>query len=143
MSYSGFFSGLCNCKRQSSDQPGVKWSWDHILSSKLELPTRVSLLYLIRDLFASNLGKCLSSSHLHIFIDLRGSAIESSSEKVGEAHNIVNLVGVIGSTSSNDTVWSNLLSDLGSNFRLWVSHGEDDGIFVESLEACFGENSRC
>ena len=58
------------------------------------------------------LPKLAWSSHLHFLVNLFGSCVESSSEQEWEAHDVVDLVGVVRSSVGDDAIWSPLLGKL-------------------------------
>ena len=117
----------------------VEWRWDNIFTSENELSARYGFLDSFWDLLLGQGRDGLRRCHLHLFIDLAGSAIQSGSEQEWEAHDIIDLVCVVGSAGGNDAVGPVLLSDSWDDFWVRVGHGEDDWVFVQAFHNSFCE----
>jgi len=131
-------------RRDGVEKSGVEGSRDDVVFTERELLSSVGAGDLFRNFFSGEHSKGFGSCHLHSFVNLRRTGVEGTSEEEGEAHHIVNLVGVVRSTSSDDGLRSNFLSNLGTDLRLGVSHSENDWISIHSREPLLlqGSSSR-
>ena len=75
------------------------------------------------------MGKlCQSKSafHLHLLVDFWRSGVECSSENEREAHHVVDLVWIVGSTCCENGIWTDFLRLIRCYLWLWVCHSKDD-----------------
>ena len=131
---SRFGGGLDDGAGNSLHESGVEGRWNDIFATENELTSWYGFPDGIWNLLLGEGGDGLGSCHLHFFVDLAGSAIKSSSEQEWEAHDVIDLVGVVGSAGSNDAIRPVLLGNSWDNFWVWIGHREDDWVFVHALD---------
>ena len=77
------------------------------------------------------LGKVGNSNggrHLHLLIDRRSSHVEGTTEDVGEADDIIDLIRIIGATGSHQHIRACLLSLLVGDLGLGIGKCKDHRI---------------
>lgn len=131
--------GLDDGAGNSLHESGVEGRWNDIFATENELTSWYGFPDGIWNLLPGEGGDGLGSSHLHFLVDLAGSAIKSSSEQEWEAHDVIDLVGVVRSAGSYDTVRPVLSGNSWNNFWVWIGHSKDDWVFVHTLDNCFGK----
>ena len=82
-------------------------------------------------------GECEGGSDLHFFVDAGGAAIEGAAEDAGEGEDVIDLVGEVGASRTNDAS-AGAFCEVGHDFGGGVSHGEDDGIDRHGADHIFG-----
>lgn len=138
-SYSRFGSGLDDGAGNSFHESGIEWRWDNVFATENELASWYGFLDGVWNLLPGKSGNGLGSGHLHLLIDLAGSAIQSCSEQEWEAHDVIDLVGIVRSTGSHNAIRPVLLGNSWDDFWVWIGHSEDDWVFVHALDDCLCE----
>ena len=82
----------------------------------------------VGDRTTRQIGNGTHGSHLHFFVDGRGSGVEGASEYVGETDDIVDLVGIVGTARRHDDFGVSLLGSLVGDFGHRIGQGKDDGL---------------
>ena len=106
----------------------IKWLRDQILASKLQAGHAIGAADRVGDIFLRQVCQRARGGQFHLFVDSSRAHIKRSAENKWESENIVDLVGIIGTTGGNDHVWTARLGFLVGDFRIRIRHGEDNRI---------------
>ena len=71
-------------------------------------------------------GDGVGGGQLHLFVDGGGGGVEGAAEDVGEADDVVDLVGIVGAAGAHEDVGAGCLGLLVRDFGHGVGQGEDD-----------------
>jgi len=125
---------LSDSLREALNETGVKRSGHDVVRTESELLTVVGSGDDIRNWLFSKGSQCKGAVHLHPLVDFWRSSVECTSEKEGEAHDIVDLIWIVRTTSGDDSVRTHRLGECRGNLGLWVGHSKDDWLLSHLSE---------
>ena len=74
-------------------------------------------------------------------IDPAGPHIQRAAEDIGEAENIIDLIGIVRPARGDDGVGTHGMDLFRRNFRIRIGHGEDQGIGGHRLDHLLGQGT--
>ncbi len=122
---SGFHGRLGNRRRDLADQARVEWIRNQVFGTEVADLLTVGLGCHLGLLDARQFGNRLDGGQLHRFRDRARPDVERAAENEGETQHIVDLVGVVGATGSDDRIATHRLDLFRSDFRVGVGERHD------------------
>ena len=96
--------GLGHGDRNSRDEPRIEGNRNQIFRAKVQARAMIGGGHLIGNILARQACEGLGGGDLHFLVDGAGPHIEGAAEYVGEAQDIVHLVGIVGAAGRHDGV---------------------------------------
>ncbi|KEH12384.1 hypothetical protein GY15_21180 [Delftia sp. 670] len=137
----GLFGSLGHGRRDAQDQAGVEGRGDQVVGAELQLLALVGSGDFIADVLLGQCGDFAHAGQLHGFGDLGGAAVQRATEDVGEAQDVVDLVGVVRTARGHDAVRAHGLGQLGADLGFGVGQGQDDGLVGHGLDHVGSEHA--
>ena len=116
-----------NRHRHLGNETRIDGFRNEIVGTEGEITHIVGAVHNIGNRTPCQVGNGTHGRHLHLFVDGGGSRIKSTSENVGETDDIVDLVGVVGTTRRHDYVGTSLLGSLVGDFGDRICQGKNNG----------------
>ena len=85
-------------------------------------------------LFLGETGNGMHGSHLHFLVDRAGAAVKRAAEDIGEAKDIVDLIGEVRTPGTDHGVIALGAREIGHDFRHRVGKRHDHGLWRHLLE---------
>lgn len=120
-----FHGGLHDSLGDTRNQPGIKRRRHNVFRSKFEFFTTVGTLDLLRYGLSGKLSEGQGYSHLHLLVDDPCAGIQRATEEEGEAHDVVDLIGVVRASRCDDGIGLTLSRLIWEDLRNRVGHSED------------------
>mmetsp|Transcript_6694 Transcript_6694/g.28042 ORF Transcript_6694/g.28042 Transcript_6694/m.28042 type:complete len:406 (-) Transcript_6694:2611-3828(-) len=112
----------------AQDQPRIEGLGDQIVRAEGQLLAGVGGGHFVRGLGLGQRGDLAHAGQLHALGDLGRAAVQRAAEDVGEAQDVVDLVGIVRPAGGHDAVRPHGLGQLGPDLGLGVGQGQDDGL---------------
>ena len=93
---STFDSGLCHGSGNLGDKTRVHGLGDKVQWSEREIVHLIDVVDNVRNRLLGQIGDGVYGSQLHLLIDGAGVNVQRSAEDIGEAYDVVYLVGIVG-----------------------------------------------
>ena len=114
---------------------------DEIIRSKAQFGLAVGVAHRIGHVFFGQGGNGSGGGELHLGGDAGRAAVEGSAKDVGEAQDVVDLIGVVGAARGDEGVFPRVASFGVVDFRGGVGQGEDDGRGAHGAHHVLGDNT--
>ena len=89
---------LGNSGADLSDKTWVNGLGNEVVATEGEVVDLIDIVDNIGNRLLGQIGNGVNSSELHLLVDGTGVNVEGTTEDVGETDNVVNLVGIVGTT---------------------------------------------
>ena len=96
---------------------------------------------LVGDVLARELGQSLGRGDLHRVVDRAGTNVQRAAEDVGEAEDVVHLVGIVAASGGNDRVRADRPCLLRRDLGIGIGHGEDDRLVGHGGDHVLGQRA--
>src|SRR5690606_23184674 len=138
----GVHGGLGHRRSNLDDQARIEWLGNDVLGAERKILAGVGICHFVVLLGLSQFGDGTNAGQLHFLVDDGGAHVQSATENEGEAQNVIDLVGVIGTAGCNDAVSARLLRHFGADFGFRVGQCQDQRTIGHSLDHVGGEDPR-
>ena len=102
--YTALHGGLCHGQRDLGDETWVYGFGDEVGGTEGEVVHVVGFVHYVGNGLLGQVCNGMYGSQLHLFVDGCSLCVECTAEDVGEADNVVDLVGIVGATGSHQYV---------------------------------------
>ena len=109
-------------------QPRIERLGDQVLGPERQLLPRVGRSHHLALLGLRQLGDRMHRGDLHLIGDGGGPAVQRSAEDVGEAQDVVDLVGIVGAAGGHDGVVAHGLDLFGQDLGRGVGQRQNEGL---------------
>ena len=127
LSHAAGYRGLHHGGRDLHHQARIKRFGDQVLGSKGQGFARIGGSDHLALLGLRQVSDGMYRGNFHLRRDGGRSCVQGATKDVGEAQDIVDLVGVVGATGGHDGVVSHLQNLFGQDLRRGVGQCHDDG----------------
>src|SRR5690606_30911349 len=138
----GVHGGLGHRRSNLDDQARIEWLGNDVLGAERKILAGVGICHFVVLLGLSQFGDGTNAGQLHFLVDDGGAHVQSATENEGEAQNVIDLVGVIGTAGCNDAVSASLLRHFGADFGFRVGQCQDQRTIGHGLDHVGGEDPR-
>ena len=114
--------------RHLSDQSWVNGLGNKIIRAKGQFVHLIHIVHHIGHGLFSQIGNGVDSSQLHLFVDGRGVHVKGTSEDIGEAYHIVDLVGIVRPSGAHQHIGTTVHCVFIRNLRHRIGQGKHDGL---------------
>ena len=121
-------SGLGNSCANLGNQTRVNRFRDEVVATERQIIHLIDIVYHIGDGLFSQIGNGECGSHFHLLVDGRGMHVEGSTEDIGEADDVVNLVGIVGTACCHQHIRTACHCVLVRDFGNGVGQRKHDGV---------------
>ena len=111
-----------------TDQARVERGGDDIVGAEHQLATAIGLRHAVMRGHAGEGGDRIGGGDLHRFVDLRRAHVQRATEDIGEAQDVIDLVGIVRPAGGDDRVRAYFARGFGADFRLRIGEREDQRI---------------
>ena len=118
--------GIRHRRRNAQDESHVERCRDQIFGAEVQLLTGVSGGHFVTGLGLGQRGDLVHAGQLHLFGDLGRAAVQRTTEDVGKAQDVVDLVRIVAAAGGDDAVRPHLLGQFGPDLGLGVGQRQDD-----------------
>jgi hypothetical protein len=126
--HAGVHGRLGDERRHVPDQARVEGRGDDVLRAELQLAAVIGGGDLVGHVLAGQHGQGVGAGDLHLVIDAAGPHVQGAAEDVGEAQDVVDLVGIVAAAGAHDRVLADRVDLFRGDLRVGVGHGEDDRV---------------
>ncbi len=96
---------------------------------------------LIGHILACQFRQRLGRGDFHRIVDGAGPNVEGAAEDVGEAEDVVDLIGVIAASGGDDGMWADRPRLFRGDLRIRIGHGEDDRLVGHAGDHVLGQRA--
>jgi len=139
LGYAAIHGGFCDGGGAPGEDAGIERFGDDVLAAEFEALDAVGAQDGIGHVFFGERGEGACGGQLHLIVNGGGAYIERAAEDEGEAEDVIDLVGVIGTASGDDGVGTGGLGHVVGNLGIGVGKGEDDGVRGHGLDHVGGD----
>ena len=115
--------------RDHINQARVKRCRDDVVAPEAEL-FAIGHCDFVRDILARQFGQRFGAGDFHFVVDGASVDIERAAEEIGEAEDVVHLIGIIRAACGDDHVFAHGMGLFGCDLGVRIGHGEDHGVFA-------------
>ena len=126
--------------RNVGDEARVDGLRDEVVASEDEVVDLVDGVHHVGHGLFRQIGDGVYGGELHLLVDGCGGGVECAAEDVGEADDVVDLVGVVAASGGHEHVGTRGHGGLVGDFGLGVGEGEDDGVLSHGLHHVLRED---
>ncbi len=117
---------LGNSRTHLGDESWVDRFRNEVFRSEREVVNVVNLVDDVGHRLLGEVGNGVNGSHLHLLVDGLGMNVESTTEDVWKADNVVDLVGIVATSGRHEHVGAACHSVLVADFGHRIGKSEDD-----------------
>ncbi len=118
--------------RDARQEPRVEGLGQDVVAAEGGPFQLVSGVHHVGHRLLGQLGDGVDGGALHLLVDGLGARVERPAEDVGEAQDVVDLVGIVGAAGGEDDVGARGHRVGVGDLRVGVGQGEDDGVGVHA-----------
>ena len=131
---------LCHSHAHLCNQSRVDGFWNEVFRSEGEVVDMIDIVHHIGHRLLGKIGNGINSSHFHLFVDGSGVDIERSPEDIRKSDDVVNLVGIVGTSSCHDHIGTAFDGVFVANLGNGVCQSKDDGRFCHRPDHVFRQD---
>ncbi len=138
----GIHRGLGHGRGKLGQEPGIERLRNQVVGSEFHFLAAIGFGGDVGGLHARQLGNRVHAGHLHLVVDRRRPHVKRAAEDVGEAQDVVDLVGKVRATRRDQRIRARLARNIGHDFRHRVGQRQDDRFFRHALDHLGLEHAR-
>jgi len=132
--HAGIHGGLGHGGGDDGNEAGIEGLGNQVARTEGQVQPRIGHGHFVAHLFLGQGGNGFDTGQLHFFRNALGPHIQGAPENKGEAKDVINLVGVVGTARGGNSVGTDFLDQFRHDFRSRVGQGEDQGILGHGLD---------